>query len=109
MEKGWQVNMMGDIYHRATNVIIWLRNSIPHEIQTVRSMVRRAAQLVHQVQSEVEEDDERKTHIGHWQSLSEQDYSQRIEALGLPPCHSPQWLDFWRFFRRYWFQRVWGK
>lgn len=108
VEKGFQVNMMGKIYHRASKVIVWLGKVEQEEIIIVKSMVIKLAQLSRDVDKSTNlENDDKKTYFGHWQSLSEQDRSARMESIGLPPRYNSQWRLLWRFFKRRWFQRVW--
>lgn len=109
-EKGKQVDMMGEIYRRANRVIVWLGDCPENEGRDVKIMVQRAAALVRSVSNRAPGTDERTNyHSKGWHLLSETDKRRELDLNGLPPRHSVQWLQFWRFFKRRWFSRIWGE
>lgn len=109
-EKGKQVDMMGEIYRRADRVIVWLGDCPEDEGRDVSIVVQQAARLVRSASNRAAGTDEKTNyHIKGWHTLSEADKRRELELNGLPPRNSVQWLQFWRFFKRRWFSRIWGE
>ncbi|KAL9110856.1 MAG: hypothetical protein Q9227_004656 [Pyrenula ochraceoflavens] len=109
VEKGQQVDMMGEIYRHADSVIVWLGTGLDNEIQEVRSMVKGAASLVQSIHDKIGEVNEKTNHLGSWQRMSEIERQSEFDRHQLPRRGAVQWLYFWNFFKRRWFSRIWGE
>ena len=85
-EKGHQVHRMGDVYRRASKVVVWLgpaENDSDLAMQSLSGL------------------SERLSSIPHGSAVS------YFEEYGLPDENSPVWHAVGHLFRRQWFGRLW--
>ncbi|PVH88832.1 HET-domain-containing protein [Cadophora sp. DSE1049] len=96
-ERTQQVQLMSEIYGRASQVLIYLgpaTNDLPVAVPLIIKVFNLALQ---------------ETRNGDEEQLTERRYpsAKDNEEWGLPPLHSPEWDSLIRFFGREWFGRVW--
>lgn len=105
-ERSIQVNMMGQIYSKASQVWIWL--GLPEGIQmdTTRSLVGKLARASRDIQSQ-------RTSKGIKPSFSDADWDtvtdkgRLLKKYNPPSWRSRAWVDLALLLQRNWWSRVW--
>ncbi|KAM0429218.1 hypothetical protein ACHAPT_006432 [Fusarium lateritium] len=85
-EKKKQIRLMGRIYERARNTVIWLGEA-ENESGSALQLIERITSCLHYTLSEVD--------------------LENLERIDLPASNSRAWKDLWDLLSRPWFTRVW--
>ncbi|KAH7336283.1 heterokaryon incompatibility protein-domain-containing protein [Rhexocercosporidium sp. MPI-PUGE-AT-0058] len=96
-ERTEQVQLMSEIYGRASQVLIYLgagTNDLPVAVSLIMKMFNLALE-------------ENRTGDGERVVQNRYPSAKDNEEWGLPPFDSPDWECLMRFFGRSWFERVW--
>lgn len=99
-ERNSQVSLMGEIYSKASEVIVWLGEEDSETRDTV-DLVMMISQAARVRDSE--------GNLVHRKGVGYLGYKDRdrLQAIGLPFVEEEQWRMIMRFYERRWFERLW--
>lgn len=100
-ERGRQVKLMGDVYHKASTVFGW----VGEQDQSARNALDASRQIFHHASKAVADIGTEAKEFGG--DMLRQDKNERLKAIRRPPLSTLQWRDWAIFLCREWFHRTW--